>query len=518
MPTIKKATIKSYSAATHKATVQIAGSLGVWLDAIRVATDIPAADVVAGCQCTVLFLDPANQDDAVIIAIQGALPSVGAILHAAADAGLTLTTSYQDVSGATVTLPTPGDWLITATFAFTESGSGDEGQLARGQLLADGVAQSPIAFLILLDGLRATVVQTWKVTTTATDVIAKLQAKKDGGTGSSVASATATTITAAGVQRSTGGGGVTDHALLTNLPYASAAHTDFAGTAVANVFAALQTFNAGLRLAAAQQVQDSAGTGRILLATASPHLNLTGDAHVTGRLGVASAPASDRYLNVSPAGASLSGSVYFLAINPASSAITATGSNIFGVFGAPSFSLSPSITGVSVYGLNYLTLVTGGSGATIATIRGLLAQWGPFIYSGTVTSAAAMEAGSPYVLAGSPTVTYNAGLLVRGQNGAVIVTTLGIDVEAITAGTNRYGLRVGDMTGGTIARILELGPATPHLRLEGSGNWAPGINTATSPLLLLMGNNDNPLTKTLRRVQWKDGATLAAGDKVLIAV
>ena len=77
MPAIKKATIKSYSAATHKATVQIAGSLGVWLDAIRVATDIPAADVVAGRQCTVLFLDPANQDDAVILTIQGALPSGG---------------------------------------------------------------------------------------------------------------------------------------------------------------------------------------------------------------------------------------------------------------------------------------------------------------------------------------------------------------------------------------------------------------------------------------------------------
>jgi len=77
MPTIKKATIKSYSAATHKATVQVAGSLGVWLDAIRVATNIPAADVIAGRQCTVLFIDPTNQDDAVVLSIQGALPSGG---------------------------------------------------------------------------------------------------------------------------------------------------------------------------------------------------------------------------------------------------------------------------------------------------------------------------------------------------------------------------------------------------------------------------------------------------------
>ncbi len=78
MSLLKKAIVKSYDPIAHKATVQIAGSLGVWLDGIRVATDIPAADVVAGRQCTVLFLDPSNQDDAVVITIQGALPSGGA--------------------------------------------------------------------------------------------------------------------------------------------------------------------------------------------------------------------------------------------------------------------------------------------------------------------------------------------------------------------------------------------------------------------------------------------------------
>ncbi len=75
MPEIRKAVIKSYDAAAHKATVQIVGSLPVWLDGVRVATDIPASDVVAGRQCSVLFLDPSNQDDAVVITIQGALPS-----------------------------------------------------------------------------------------------------------------------------------------------------------------------------------------------------------------------------------------------------------------------------------------------------------------------------------------------------------------------------------------------------------------------------------------------------------
>ena len=75
MTVIKKAIVKSYDAATHKAAVQIAGSLGVWLEGIRVATDIPAADVVVDRQCTVLFIDPSNQDDALVLTIQGELPS-----------------------------------------------------------------------------------------------------------------------------------------------------------------------------------------------------------------------------------------------------------------------------------------------------------------------------------------------------------------------------------------------------------------------------------------------------------
>ncbi len=75
MTVIKKAIVKSYDAATHKAAIQIAGSLGVWLEGIRVATDIPAADVVVDRQCTVLFIDPSNQDDALVLTIQGELPS-----------------------------------------------------------------------------------------------------------------------------------------------------------------------------------------------------------------------------------------------------------------------------------------------------------------------------------------------------------------------------------------------------------------------------------------------------------
>ena len=75
MTEIKRAIVKSYDAAAHKATVQIGGSLAVWLDDVRVATDIPAGELIAGRQCSVLFLDPSNQDDAVVLTVHGAAPA-----------------------------------------------------------------------------------------------------------------------------------------------------------------------------------------------------------------------------------------------------------------------------------------------------------------------------------------------------------------------------------------------------------------------------------------------------------
>ncbi|MGH9203011.1 MAG: hypothetical protein ACRD2A_17435, partial [Vicinamibacterales bacterium] len=75
MTTIKRATIKAYNGATHKATVQIAGSLAVWLADVPVATDIAGGEVVAGRDCAVLFFTDDNPDDAVVLTIHGAAPA-----------------------------------------------------------------------------------------------------------------------------------------------------------------------------------------------------------------------------------------------------------------------------------------------------------------------------------------------------------------------------------------------------------------------------------------------------------
>ena len=66
---ILKATIRAFHADAHRATVQVSGSLATWLDSVPVAGNIPAAEVTAGRACAVLFFDPANPSDAVVLAV-----------------------------------------------------------------------------------------------------------------------------------------------------------------------------------------------------------------------------------------------------------------------------------------------------------------------------------------------------------------------------------------------------------------------------------------------------------------
>ncbi len=77
MTTLKRGVIKSYTVSTHKATVQIAGSLSVWLASLPVATDVSPAEVVAGRECTVVLFTDDSPDDGVVATIHGAVPTVG---------------------------------------------------------------------------------------------------------------------------------------------------------------------------------------------------------------------------------------------------------------------------------------------------------------------------------------------------------------------------------------------------------------------------------------------------------
>jgi hypothetical protein len=64
---IRKGILKAW--ASPLSSVQIIGSLSVYLDSIPTSRAIPTAEMVVGRNVAVLFLDPSNFLDAVVIAV-----------------------------------------------------------------------------------------------------------------------------------------------------------------------------------------------------------------------------------------------------------------------------------------------------------------------------------------------------------------------------------------------------------------------------------------------------------------
>ena len=66
---IRRGTLRAFDSGTYKATVEVAGSISVWLTGVAVARNIAGAELVAGRKVSVVFFDPSNPDDAVVNAV-----------------------------------------------------------------------------------------------------------------------------------------------------------------------------------------------------------------------------------------------------------------------------------------------------------------------------------------------------------------------------------------------------------------------------------------------------------------
>jgi hypothetical protein len=66
---MKKAIIKAWASGSYTATIQIAGSGKAYLEGVKVARNIPSAEMVTGRTVAVIFWDKTNAADAVIIAV-----------------------------------------------------------------------------------------------------------------------------------------------------------------------------------------------------------------------------------------------------------------------------------------------------------------------------------------------------------------------------------------------------------------------------------------------------------------
>jgi len=369
---IRKAIVRYYDVATHKAHVQLVGSHPTVVESVRVATDIPAGDVVAGRQCTVLFLDPANQDDAIVLTIQGNLPS--------------------------------------------------------------------------------------------------------------------------------GGGGVSDHGLLSGL--GDDDHPQYGALAQAETVAANWTFGAGLQLAASQTIKDSGGTGRILLSTAAYQLTLTGAVKAT-----ASGAHGATQLLAERVGAQ--GSVDLSLIEASSTASFSGDGRLFiGLKGQPKPTFAASSVGHSLHGLDFGAVAgSGASSIGIGEAIAVTVYFGSVNFSGTITKAGGIQIVAPVVI-GSPAYTTAFGLDLFDPLSAKIVDYTHLALANITGAT---GFR---------RHIEALGLTNTNLRVEAGDPTTPGALKGRAQLLAAFNENG---VIALRRVEWVDagaagGAGLPANAKVLVAI
>lgn len=112
------------------------------------------------------------------------------IAYASAD--LTLSGSYADVTGATITLAQAGVYLVTACVEFS---IGSTNILLSAQLVANGSAKAQLATTKSLStGVIQSASQQWIYTAAAAGEIVKLQGKKAGGAGADKILATDTSI------------------------------------------------------------------------------------------------------------------------------------------------------------------------------------------------------------------------------------------------------------------------------------------------------------------------------------
>jgi len=66
---VRKGTVKGFDSGSYTATVQVAGSLAVWLEDVPVARNIDAADMVIGRGCALIFFSESDPRDALVVGV-----------------------------------------------------------------------------------------------------------------------------------------------------------------------------------------------------------------------------------------------------------------------------------------------------------------------------------------------------------------------------------------------------------------------------------------------------------------
>jgi len=193
-------------------------------------------------------------------------------------------------------------------------------------------------------------------------------------------------------------------------------------------------------------LRDSAGTNRLQLAAASPHVTLTGAAMITERAAIGGLPPYENYL---------------LLIQPGA---TPTTNVLAAIYGITSVRVPSGGISGSVWGLNYVAgCAIGGAGTIMPRVGGLSVGINVVSFTGTVTQGWGAYIERPYLATGAYTMGTYYGIEVRPS--------------PMTRMVDGYGVKVGDITlNSGFARLLDVGPATPYLRVRGGSAPAAGLS------------------------------------------
>jgi len=282
--------------------------------------------------------------------------------------------------------------------------------------------------------------------------------------------------------------------------------------------------NDSIQLAAGSgmSILDNGATARVTLAASSPHVTLTGSTQMTVNAGIGGAPNSLMTLFLTAAAThttilriggaqTAAGNLAGINLLNTMQAGSATTPNIFAFQGSAVVSVNAkTVTNMSAL-FFALGLNTGpGSGTHAVTNADLILLRTTFDdptglgETMTITRFSGLTIdsilqGDHFSSGWALNVTNTYGIYLKDLSTSNLNGTqtnvYAFKADAVVAGTNRWGLHLGSVAGGTIAYLLELG-AGPTLRLKdrGTGGWTAAANE--TPLWIEQG-----ATPTLRQMK-----------------
>lgn len=106
---MRRGIIRGFDAASYRATVQLLGSLSVWLEGVPVAKHLGGNLLSNGVRCGVLFFDESNPSDACVAFVYDGAPGAWVTSSLVVEGTITAADCLSNVAGGVATIDASGD-------------------------------------------------------------------------------------------------------------------------------------------------------------------------------------------------------------------------------------------------------------------------------------------------------------------------------------------------------------------------------------------------------------------------